>query len=132
MGLVLKPDEILKAEDLKTERVEVPEWGGDVIVRELKGKARDEFEASQYVKKGDKLEFTNENARAKLVVRSLVDEDGKLLFTPNQASFLGDKSGAVLDRLYDVAAKLSGLTPNAVEDAKGNSEAVPSDGSTSE
>ena len=37
----LSKDDILGVEDLSTEDVEVPEWGGMVTLRELKGSERD-------------------------------------------------------------------------------------------
>jgi hypothetical protein len=48
--------------------------------------------------------------------------DGKRLFAPEQAAKLGAKAGKVLDRLADVALRLSGMTPAEVEAAEGNSE----------
>ena len=42
----LSRDAILQREDIKTEDVEVPEWGGTVRVRGMSGVERDAFEAS--------------------------------------------------------------------------------------
>ena len=42
----LSRDAILQREDIKTEDVEVPEWGGTVRVRGMTGVQRDAFEAS--------------------------------------------------------------------------------------
>ena len=42
---ILTRDEILESEDLATETVSVPEWGGSVIVRALTGTERDAYEA---------------------------------------------------------------------------------------
>ena len=41
----LSRDTILQREDIKTEDVEVPEWGGTVRVRGMSGVERDAFEA---------------------------------------------------------------------------------------
>ena len=58
----LTRDEILGADDLKTESVKVPEWGGTVLVRELTGAERDEWEASVVKTNGTTtLTFTCEN-----------------------------------------------------------------------
>ena len=43
---VLTREQILKADDMTTERVPVPEWGGEVLVKSLTGRQRDEFEGS--------------------------------------------------------------------------------------
>ena len=42
---ILNKAAILAAEDLKTETVAVPEWGGEVRVRTLTGTERDAFES---------------------------------------------------------------------------------------
>lgn len=120
MGKLLTKDDILQAQDLPTERVEVPEWGGAVIVRGLTGAERDKFEASIVIRKGDKTDFNPENMRAKLVALCVVDEQGNRLFTDDEAKLLGRKSAAALDRVFQVAQRLSGLNPGAVEDLAKN------------
>lgn len=132
MGLVLTAQDILDANDVRTERIEVPEWGGDVIVRNLTGTERDSYEASMQVQRGNRYEPNPVGARARLVVRACIDEDGKRLFADNQADALSAKNADVLDRLWDRIAELSGITQKASADAEGNSEADPSDGSTSD
>lgn len=128
---ILTADAILQADDLKRKTVNVPEWGGDVVVRELTGTERDSYEAQQTVRKGDRVEPNPIGFRARLVVRALVDENGNRLFKDTDAPKLSEKNGAVLDRLWDEIALLSGLVATAVEDAEKNSETPPSDGSTS-
>ena len=44
--MLLTRDKILSADDIRSERVKVPEWGGEVIVREMTGAERDEWEGS--------------------------------------------------------------------------------------
>lgn len=97
---------ILAAEDLPRETVDVPEWGGQVCVRTLYAKELDAFEIVQHESKkaGKPINF-----RAGLVARALCDENGTRLLDDSQADALGNKSARVLDRLYDVAARLSGL-----------------------
>jgi hypothetical protein len=46
--VVLTKEQILSADDIKTETVLVPEWGGDVIVRGLSGVERDAYEMAVY------------------------------------------------------------------------------------
>lgn len=138
---MLSRDAILAADDLKTQEVDVPEWGGTVLVRALSGEDRDAFEASLTMRRPvlvgpNKGQMENvpdpSNVHAKLVARSIVDENGKRVFTDADIALLGAKSSAALQRLWDVAAELSGLTDGAAEDAEGNSAPVPSDGSTSD
>ena len=42
----LSRDDILKAADNEPEEVDVPEWGGSVLVRGMTGRERDAFEVS--------------------------------------------------------------------------------------
>lgn len=140
---MLSRDEILQADDSQYRDVDVPEWNGTVRVRALTGKERDAYEASCMQERpamdaqGKRIRGQMEmhrsllNIRAKLVVRALVDADGNRLFKDQDAQALGEKSGAVLDRLFDVAAELSGLTEEDVEALENFSDADPSDDSSS-
>ena len=84
------------------------------------------------VQRGREVVQDTVNARAKLVVRALVDENGDRLFKDQDAGALGAKSGAVLDRLFDIVAEMSGISDTAVADAEGNSEPDPSGDSFSD
>ena len=123
--VLLNRDMILKAAALKTEEVPVPEWGGSVLVRELRGRERDEFEASLTVQRGTELVSDSANMRAKLAARTIVGEDGEPLFTQQDVAALGELSAAALERVIVVASRLSGLGPAAVEGAAKNSAAAP-------
>lgn len=131
MGNVLSAEAILTADDLKKKTVHVPEWDGDVIVRELTGTELDSWEAAQVRHVGDKVEPNPIGTRARLVIRALIDENGKRLFKDSEAMKLSEKNGDVLDRLFDEIAALSGMTLEAAADAEKNSSSDPSDGSTS-
>lgn len=115
MGL-LGREQILAADDVATEEVAVPEWGGSVMVRGLTGRQRDEFEAALIERRGKKSVPNTDNIRAKLVARCVVDEAGHRTFTDADAGLLGDRSGAALDRVYEVAARLSGIGDDDLEE----------------
>lgn len=128
--------QILDADDVQIKPVPVPEWGGDVLVRGLTGIERDAYEASiqQIRPKPDgtkEVVFVRDNARARLLVKCLVDDQGERLFKDSDAPALGKKNGAIIDKLYDVAAELSGLSDQAREEIEGNSDAAPSGDSSS-
>jgi hypothetical protein len=129
--VLLTRDLILKATSLRTEEVSVPEWGGSVLVQELRGRERDEFEASLAVQRGQKMVPDVANMRAKLVARSIVGEDGEPLFTQQDVAALGELSAAALERVAEAATKLSGLNPADVEDMGKDSGSIPPEGSTS-
>jgi|ERR1039458_1968653 hypothetical protein len=116
MGTFLTRDAILGAEDLGTEIVDVAEWGGSVTVRGMTGKERDAFEASILERRGKRMVPNTANVRAKLVARCCLDENGDRLFTDSDAEALGAKSGAAIDRVYEVAARLSGMTDEDIDE----------------
>jgi hypothetical protein len=55
------------------------------------------------------------NVRAKVVTRCVVGDDGNRLFTDSDVVALGGKSAAALERVYAVAARLSGLSDDDQE-----------------
>lgn len=130
----LTREQILAAIDVKIEAVDVPEWNGAVYVRNLSGKARDAFESSRYrlTDPGtgkQKVELNQNNTRAALLSASICDEAGVLQFNVNDIDALGEKNGAVLDRLFDVAQRLSGLRGKDTEDRLKNSVTAQKDNS---
>jgi hypothetical protein len=132
MGKLLKRNEILDIQDIKTERVEVPEWGGDVLVRGLDGSGRDGFEASVLEQHGKKRQVNLQDIRAKLVAKSCVDEDGNLIFSEDDVAALTRKSAAALQRVYQVAQRLCGLSDEDVDELQKNSVSAPAGASTSD
>lgn len=127
----LSKESILAAQDIERELVEVPEWGGAVLVWGLTGTERDAYEAGVVEQRGRGVRMNLRNVRARLVAMAIRDEEGRRLFGDGEIAALGAKSGKVLDRLFDVAARLSGLSPAAVEELAGNSESGQSDDSGS-
>lgn len=114
---MLTRDAILGADDLKREAVDVPEWGGQVLISVMTGAARDAWEQS-IAGKGGRPDVSN--IRARLVAACAVDESGARLFTDADAEALGSKSAAAIERCAKVAQRLNGLTAEDVEAAKGN------------
>ena len=128
---VLTRDEILAADDIQTEVVEVPEWAGSVIVQGLTGSERDAFEKTIISNMDGKGPPKSDlrNFRAKLAAWSIVDEDGKRVFSQADVVALGAKSAAALQRVFNVAQRLSGLSEEDIEELTKNSEELQSDGS---
>ena len=123
---LLSKTAILAAQDLQTEDVEVPEWGGTVRVRSFTGRERDAFEASMVRGEGRDRKVDLTNMRARLVGLTVIDETGQRLFTDEEVDLLGAKSGAALDRVFAIAQKLNGLSGADVEELSKNSGGVPS------
>lgn len=130
MSGLLSKEQILSADDLPSEDVEVKEWGGSVRVRALTGFERDRFELS--VTQDARGKRNLDNVRARLVSLSLVDEEGKRMFTEAEVKALGAKSAKALDRLFDVARRLSGLGDDDVENLAEGFTSAPSGDSASD
>lgn len=114
-------DQILAAEDLQREAVDVPEWGGlSVYVRTLTGAERDAYESDII---GTDGKVKRDNIRAKLLVRTVVDETGERVFTDADVDALSKKSGSALVRLFDKAQRLNALTKGDVAELEKNSAA---------
>lgn len=98
-----------------SEMVEVDGIGA-IELRGLTAGARDEWEQRIYAAKGKPLR----NIRAGLVALCIY-ENGKPVFGASDIEELGHLPAAVVDRLYDIAARLSGMGPKDRETAEGNS-----------
>lgn len=122
---LLNKDQILGADDLPTEDVEVPEWDGTVRVRGLTGTERDRFEFQVAAARKDGKQT---DIRAAYAGRCMIDDNGKRLFEDKDLAALGRKSGAVLDRIFDVVRKLSGMTDEKLKEAAEDFEHAPTDG----
>lgn len=131
--IILDKDAILGAVDQKIEPVEVPEWGGVVYVRSLNGTERDAYEAAmvRLGVDGKPKEVRLQNMRARLCALSICDTEGKRLFAEADVETLGKKNAAALQRVFNVAQRLSGLTKRDVDELLDGLKKGPSDGSTS-
>lgn len=107
--MILSRDSILTVEDLPREEVDVPEWGGSVVVRTMTGSERDAFETVH-------IKDPTKDIRARLAVHTVCDDQGTLLFSLNDVDAVGKKSAAALDRIFAVAVRLNGISKQDVED----------------
>lgn len=117
---ILTREAILKAKDLKTKTVPVPEWGGDVIVSTMTGTARDRMEAEIWRERKSDTDTNVRNIRAKIIAATVVDEKGDLLFKDGDVLKLGNKSSKALDRVFAVAQKLNGIGDRDVREMEKN------------
>lgn len=135
-------DQILAAtDDLKSEVVDVPEWGVKLVVREMNVRDRNEyvFSLSERVEGGDGFQYIpiNDPLRTtRLVIATTFDGEGNKVFNDDDVDALSQKAAGIIDRLSQTATRLSGLNgedevAEAVSDAgKDSSTTIPS-GSTS-
>lgn len=129
---VLKREDILQADDIKRQLVNLPEWGGDVYVKGMTGAERDKFEGSLIIMRGKDKEMNMTNIRAKLASMTICDDKGKRLFNENDVQALSQKSAAALQRVFAVAQKLSGISDDDVEELAEELKKDPFEGSPSD
>jgi len=132
---------IIAVDDLQHEYVAVPEWNMRVLVWGLTATEREAWELST-MKVVDQEDVDNvrkktyeaemEDFRLKLLVRCIRDEAGERIFGDDEIAALGAKNAAVIERLHDVARRLSGITDKDVDELAKNLEGAPSDGSASD
>lgn len=108
-------DQILKFDDVRSETLEVPEWGGaKVVVRGMSAVDRESYESGfDSARKAGTL-------RAKLVTLCAYDEEGSRIFEPGDVEALGAKDANAVDRVYQAALKLSVIGEKAMEQAEKN------------
>ena len=127
MSQILSKDQILGVEDLPSEDVHIPEWGGSVRIRGMTASERDSFEADIA---GEKANW--QNFRARWIVYCCIDEKGNKIFDKRDAKQLGQKSGKAVSKLFSRLQHLSGMTSEAAEEKQGNSDNGQSEDSSSD
>ena len=121
----LTKEQILTADDLPTQEVDVTAWGGHVRIRTLRGYERDAFEQKiQNRKKGDQYNLLGIKVEFLQIV--LVDEEGNALFEKADLKALNEKSSMPINQLFDVASKMSGITEKDVDELQQNLGDAPS------
>jgi len=128
---MLTRDEILNADDLKTEVVDIPEWGGQVTIREMTGTAYEAYESNTHIRVGDKYMPNLIDRRARLCAMSIIDDKGELLFSDSDIKKLSGKSGDVLCNVFEACQKINKIGLFSVENLAKNSETTQTEDSTS-
>lgn len=106
----LSVEQIAAADDLGRETIEVPEWGGSVVVRGLGyGEWVDVRDASIVGGQQD------ERLLARLLFAAALVEPA---VTPEQAEILVNKSAAAVNRLMEAVTRLSGNSAEAFAEAE--------------
>ena len=107
-------DRAMAATVLPTESVTVPEWECDVLMQSMTARAKDAFEKGIH-------EDGLVNFRARLVIACALDpETEEPAFTEDDLDWLGDRSASAVSRLYDVAAKLNGVSAADADELEKN------------
>lgn len=122
-------DQILQAQDIPSEMVEVPEWGVLVEVRGMTGAERTRI-MDLAMDGGGELKL--QTVYPEIVIATSFDpEGGQQIFAPADRDALLSKSANALDRLAMVGMRLSGFTQEAADAVgKGSSETKIDDSSS--
>ncbi len=112
---MLTREEILSKVSLKTEKVTIEELFGEVIVSEMSGAMRDEWEQA-IREKGADGKFIS--LRAKLVAFTVIDEKGERVFSDGDIQSIGKLPSVILEKICVVAMRLNGLGADAIEKEK--------------
>ena len=124
----LTVQDILNADDMKKEKVEIPEWGGCVYVCSITGAEREEHGERflddelkpKTLSRADLRKF-----KRALLMQSICDVKGNRMFIPENIEGLIKKNPDIIDMLFDKAQKISGLEPDSTEEPVKNSEEIP-------
>lgn len=101
---------------LKTEEVEVPEWGGTVLVSEMPVAKRTEL-LSRFVTADGKPTAVSAALELDIFIAGCIDPE----FSQADAAELQKVSGAAVGRVARVVMALNGLGGDAADEARGNS-----------
>jgi hypothetical protein len=108
--MALTLEQIIAAEDIGTEEIEMPEWGGTVKIRGLGyGEWVDIRSAATIGGEQDERVFVR-----LMFAGALVDP----VVTPEQADLLGAKSANAVNRLVMRIMEISHITDDAVKEAE--------------
>ncbi len=121
----LTVDDIRAAEDLPREVVEVPEWGGTVVVQGLSVEGWVALSRDRQ-RRADLSEEKNSALDALLF--GVVEPK----FSADDAAWLAKKSLAAVGPIIKVFNRLSGFDPQALAEARKNSSATAGEGSSSD
>jgi hypothetical protein len=107
---ILSAEDILAADDLTEEIVEIPEWGGAVKVRAFSKAVQQEFREDARIDG----EIDSNRLEMLMFLHGVVEPR----FTADQYELLRRKNAGCIDRVLRVITRVSGLDGGAVEAAQ--------------
>ena len=104
--------------DLKGRIVKVKIDKKDFYVKEMTAGQAEEYEASLYIIKGKNIEYNTKDAKSKLILITVCDEHGGLLFKKADLSLIKALPAHVVNKLFDKATEINSLDVDVQEEAK--------------
>lgn len=132
---LLNRNQILEAKDIKTKDIEVKEWGGTIRIKQLSAKEYNDItmnmvnirkmaakQLSSKKNADENLEdaineLAIKNQKILLLIKSIVDENMKPLFTEADLELLYQKNTNVIDKII---AEIEEFNANSIEETKKN------------
>jgi len=112
-------EKILNSSDSKKQLVEIPEWDVTVEVRSISGKDRAKIIQNNFNTFTKTMDVNG--MIPDLIILSTYDvETGERIFDESDREEILKKSSGALDRIFNVAIKLSGLESESVSKAEKN------------
>ena len=104
----MNKSELFKSYALKTDTIEVANWGGTVHIRELSAGAIDRMRS---VGEGKELQMA-----ATVIIEGVVSEEGKKFFVQNDMNAILEMSVTDLNKVSEAILDLTGLMGDTPED----------------
>ncbi len=133
--VLLSRDAILSAKDDQVELVQVAAWGGSLYVRGMTAGELDNFYKSMRRGQGNKVRVDTDLFQSRVVARCAVEgphPGARRLFDASDVEALKNKNGAALKLVFDVAARLSGITDAEEEEVAEDFDDARSDASSTD
>lgn len=108
-------DKLKNAGHRKPLRVQIPECGFDLYVRVLTVGERDSYE-NMWLNRGN---GGVKDFRSHYLCRVLCDEDGKRLYADGDVDEVASLDGAIMSRVFDIAASHNKLTEHDIRELAG-------------
>ena len=109
---IVSREAFLKPVERRKEDVPLPELGNGTVIPVwgMTVRERNAFEA-----RSNRNKTTRRQTREQIVIACCRDDDGKPIFTEADVAQLGDQQAAMVERIINVAMRLSGFTEDDVE-----------------
>ena len=118
----LSREDIMAIVSVKKESIDMPEWGGSIFVRAMSGAESDIL--TDLILAHEEKTGNNRlpHLKAIMAILTVCDGDGGRMFDMNDMDMLLSKDGGALTKIFEVARRLNGLTPDSEETITKNSE----------
>jgi hypothetical protein len=111
-------EKIKSTNDIKKEILEIEEWDCSIEIRTMTAKQRAVILDKVM---GDKGNMDHDLFHGYMITVSCFDpETGELIFQPDDAEWLMEKSSGPIERIMTSVMRLSGLNKSAIEEAEKN------------